>query len=170
MRFRLWAFKLLSTPLLWIPVALAVIWVALLAWKWPFTQSRVTAALQKEIGKPLHIGAFRATFLPLGYVVENIRFANSKKGDTFMKVRKVTIVASYLDLLFMRKSLQQVSVNGLHIAVPLSSSTSRQEDRSNHPTAPRFASINEIKMEDSLVEFLSPGTQEEPFKVAIRIL
>ncbi len=173
LRSRLWAFKPSFSPLLWIPVALAVIWIAILTWKWPFTQSRVETALQKEIGKPLQIGSFRATFLPLGYVVEDVKFVDSKNGDTPIAVRKFTVIASYADLLFMRKSLQQVAINGLHMAVPLTPTASQQEKGSSHPTAPRFSSIGEIKMDDSVIEFSSTGTQEEPFqeepfKVVIR--
>jgi len=166
---RLLAFRHWSS-LLWLLTVLVIIWMCILAWKWPFTRNAVVRSLQRGVGKPVHMGSFHPTFFPLGYIAEDVRFLNESPSSStpIVVVPKLTVTANYSDLFFMRKKVERISIVGLHIVIPSVPSATRNQSASTHHESPRFSAIGQVEIENSVVEFASPTPDADPFKISIK--
>ncbi len=144
-------------------------WIYLLVWKWPFTQKAVESALNKESLESVHIGSFHPTFFPLGYVAENVHFAgNAQKRAPEMTLRKLVIVASWLDLLTLTKRLDLVSIEGLRVIVPNVPASSSAAQSKSAP--PRFLEIGQVHVKNSSVELSPSESDPEPFSLTVQDL
>ena len=154
-------------------VFLGVVWTGVLIGLWPFTRKAVITALQKESGRRLQIGSFQATFFPLGYVAENLRFEtpSSEQGKPSFTVRKLAVVARYSDLYLMRKRVKRVFIAGLHLIVPedqRSPTTELKKASGGDDRRPRFSEIAQIELDDAVVDFLSADKDSDPFRMSFR--
>jgi hypothetical protein len=159
--------------IVWSLVALGAVWAGILVAKWPFTQGAVITALQNESGRSVRAGDFRATFFPLGYVAEDLRFEERmpKKSGPVFTIRKLAVVARYSDLLLMRKRVKQILISGLHIIVPAErpSASTQQQTAPGESTAPlRFSEIGQVKADDAVVEFRSSESDPSPLRITLK--
>ena len=149
-----------------------IIWISILIWKWPFSERAVAVALEHEALESVHIGAFHATFFPLGYVAENIRFAKDARSSSRaseITISKLVIVASWFDLLTMHKRLERVSLAGCRVIVPsLPPGSRKRSDAQSAP--PRFSEIEEVDLKDSSIEFAPSEPAGRPFSIAVKDL
>ena len=78
--------------------ALAVIYIAVIAANWPFTQQAVIDALQERSLRTVTIGHFSRTYFPPGCTAEDIRFLHRKHKEKqpLITVGKLVLVTSYL--------------------------------------------------------------------------
>ncbi len=154
----------------WTFLALAVIWMGILIWKWPFTRKAVTTSLQHEFQRTVRFGAFHPTFFPLGYVADDVRLVNegSENDQATITARRLVITAHYSDLLLMRKRVKLISVAGLRVTIPNTPPASRAKTPPTHQASPRFSEIGHIKLEDAAVEFKAPGSDLDPFKIVMK--
>ncbi len=149
----------------WGLFALLGIWIALLAWKWPFTRKAVIAGLEHESGRTVQIGAFHGKVFPPGYVAEELRLApSSKNGKEAVTARKLAIRASWSDLLLMRRRIQLASIVGLRMRIPARSESAT----GSHDTKPRFSEIGELKLEDAAFAFPSSDADSDPFTITLQ--
>lgn len=141
--------------------AIAAFWLCILAWKWPFTEKKVSTALQQDLHHPVRIGSFRSTLFPLGYVAESITFVDRDSGSGLpaASIRKLVVTARYSDLLLMRKRVRDVSLIGLRTMISKTATSSH--------TPPRFLEIGQVRIEDAVIEF-SSDSAGEPFRVAVK--
>ena len=139
--------------------ACVAVWLGVLLFNWPFAHTAVTAALAEESGKVVQIGAFRATFSPLGYSADDIRFYghNSSNHTPELTIRRLVVVAHPLDLLLLRKRIDRVLITGLRATIQGHGT----EDRK--PTPPRFSEIGEVRFEDAVIKFPTFESDPDPF-------
>ncbi len=143
-----------------------VIWLGVLLYNWPFTHAAVIAALQKESGKRVEIGAFRPTFSPLGYVADNIRIFDDGGNNRTPAVtlRQLVIVARPIDLLLLRRRVERVLIAGLRATLPSQSASDRK------PSPPRFLEIGQVRFEDAVLKFPILGSDTNPLTLTIQNL
>lgn len=151
--------------------ALAVIIsVAVVAAKWPFTRSKVTADLEAVMQGRVKIGKFRQTWFPPGCFAEDVTFTGygNLPNSVPITVRKLTIQSS-LDGLFTRH-ISIFQVDGVRAIMPnagylsawkqQNKSGSTQKQNSSSTIIDQFVAIN------SVLEF-SRNDGNQPLQFAI---
>ncbi len=108
---------------LWIPTAvaaLAIVYMAVIAMNWPFTQQAVIDALQERSLRTVTIGHFYRTYFPPGCTAEDIRFLHRKHKEKqpLITVGKLVLVTSYSRILTLQERLSLVRVMHMHVTVP----------------------------------------------------
>ncbi len=152
------SFRKWQRPLWWGLALLLTVWIALLAWKWPFTRKAVVTALEQESSRIIRIGSFHRTLFPPGYVAESLVLLKpAKEGEDPVPVRRMTVLARWSDLLLLRKRVERVSINGLRMRIPTGAPTQSQSKRAFGDNQPRFAEIGPVKLEDAA--FVFPSTR-----------
>ena len=154
----------------WVLCGLALAWLCIVAWKWPYTRSAVVTGLSHNMGRPVQIGAFHPTFFPLGFVAYDVRFIKTDPhhGPSTVTIHKAVVVASHLDTFLNRKRLKRILIVGLHVTIPSGPSTSEGKRSSSRHGPPKFTFIGQIDMQDSSIEFPSSDTDTSPFKVMVK--
>ncbi len=159
-------------PLLLGLAVLLVIWIGLLAWKWPFTRKAVVAALEHETARGVRIGSFHSTLFPPGYSAENLILLNptKPKGDQdSVTVKRLIVIARWSDILLLRKRIEQASISGLRmqiLAVP--PGLQSQSGRARENSQPRFAEIGQVKLEDAVFTFPLMQEDSDPFTITLQ--
>jgi hypothetical protein len=99
---------------------LAVIYTAVIAANWPFTQQAVIEALQERSLRTVTIGHFSRSYFPPGCTAEDIRFLHRKHKEKqpLITVGKLVVVTSYLRVFTLQKKLSLVRVMDMHVTVP----------------------------------------------------
>lgn len=87
---------------------------------WPFTEQNVIDILQERSLRSVTIGPFHRTYFPPGCIAEQIAFLHikDKNKPPLITIRRLRIAAGYLSFLLLEKRLENVRVEGLHVAVP----------------------------------------------------
>ncbi len=158
-------------PLLWGLAVLLTGWVALLVWKWPFTRKAVGAALQKETGRAVQIGSFQETLFPLGYSAGDILLAkpSTNPGQDPVTIRKLTITARWFDILLLRKRVVEASIAGLRMQIrTVSPGAQSQSSHATKATQPRFAEIDQFKLDDAVFAFPITEQDSDPFTITLQ--
>jgi hypothetical protein len=142
------------------------IWLGILLYNWPFSHKAVTAALEEESGKAVRIGTFRSTLSPLGYVAENVSFFpdGAAKDTAELTIRKLVVIARPLDLLLMRKRMEQVLVTGLRADIR------PQKEGGRKPAPPRFSEIGKVQFDDAVVKFPTVESDADPLTLTIKTI
>lgn len=107
--------------------ALVIIYIAVIAANWPFTQQRVIDSLQERSLRTVTIGHFSRTYFPPGCTAEDIRFLHRKRKEKqpLITLGKLVLVTSYLRVFTLQKKLSLVRVMDMHVTVPPHSLGSR---------------------------------------------
>src|SRR6478609_6819642 len=97
--FRWWMWASLAVA------SLAVIYIAVIAANWPFTQQAVIDALQDRSLRTVTIGHFSRTYFPPGCTAEDIRFLHRKHKEKqpLITVGKLVLVTSYHRVFTLQK-------------------------------------------------------------------
>lgn len=158
-------------PLFWGLAVLLTIWIGFLAWKWPFTRKAVVAALGQESARAVRIGSFHSTLFPPGYSAENVLLlkpAETKGGEGSVQIRKLIVVATWSDILLLRKRIEQATISGLRIRITaLPAGAQSQSEGATQNKQLRFAEIGQFKLEDAVFAFPLTQQDSDPFSLAL---
>jgi hypothetical protein len=152
--------------------ALAIIYVAVIAENWPFTQQAVIDALQDRSLRTVTIGHFSRTYFPPGCTAEDIRFwhRKHKEKQPLITVAKLVLVTSYQRVFTLQKKLSLVRVTDMHVTVPPT-----QPGQPN-PVMPLTYSksapairIDRIVADGAVLDFLSK-TGKKPYRLIVEKL
>src|SRR6185437_525215 len=84
----------------------AVIFLAIMAAKWPFTRQAMTKRLERASSAQVEMRGFHSTYFPFpGCVIDDVVFQQKtsapgqKPGDPFLTIRKLTIESTFAGLL-----------------------------------------------------------------------
>jgi AsmA-like protein len=159
-----------GTRILWACLFLLALWVTILACKWPFTRKAVLTSLTQQSGRRVEIGSFRETFIPPGYVAENITLtkAGAKQDKSAITMRKLVIAAKFSDLFLMRKQIERASISGARVRIPPQPGTQSKERPSASGHQLRFAKIGVVELEDSTAIFPSWEGDPDPFTITVQ--
>src|SRR5271156_1479203 len=140
---------------------------ALLFTHWPFSQQKVTQALQSSFPATVTFGSFRSIYFPHpGCEGTNVVFKGNGPPDgtpPMVTVEKFRIEAHYLDLLVRPGYLAKLVVIGFHIHVPpLGSSHQKSGWNSGSSTA----RIGEVVADGAVVE-IARADGHDPLVFAI---
>ena len=114
--------KSLKIPALCL-LALLVIGMSVLAWKWPFRRDAVIKELEDESLGKVTISSFHSTYFPRpGCVLDHVVFQHNPKPGTapLMTIEHVRIETSFLEL--FTRHLKLVRAVGMHVFIPPSGS------------------------------------------------
>ncbi len=157
--------------------ALAILgFVVVLASKWPFTRSKVTADLEGALHARVQIGKFHQTWLPPGGVAEDVTFTGNgtPSNSAPITVRKLTIRSSFHGLFTRHIALLQV--DGARVIAPnaeyfspgkqQSQSGPKQESGSAQEQSNSKTVVDQFIAVNSVLEF-SDGDGNPPLQFAI---
>ncbi|MBV9301435.1 MAG: hypothetical protein JOY62_05665 [Acidobacteriaceae bacterium] len=113
-------FPIWATRGLIVAALVLVIFIGILALKWPFTKQAVIDALQESSLHSVVIDQFHKTYFPPGCVAEQIKFLNLRHKDKppLITIQRLTIQGNYALLLTFQRRVSLVRVQGLRITVP----------------------------------------------------
>jgi hypothetical protein len=96
--------------------------ILLIAWRWPFSQPRITRSLQETFPATVTFQKFRPTYFPHpGCVAEGLAFkrlGSSLETPPIVTIQQFKIEAHYLDLLLRPGYLARIVAVGFQVHVP----------------------------------------------------
>ena len=125
----------------------------ILALHWPFSLQKVTQSIQENWSGKIAVQGFRRTWFPHpGCVLENVVLTRGSvsSGPPLVAIQRVTIQATYHDLLLRPGYISRIILEGLKISVPAEhdTSTSQQMSRSSKSST----RIGEVFTKDATLE------------------
>ena len=156
----------------WIPtvaIAAVMVYIAVVAMNWPFTQQAVINLLQQRSLRAVTVGRFYRTYFPPGCIAEDVRFLHRKHKEKppLITVRNLVLATSYARILLLEERLSLVRITDMHVTVPPST-----PGRPNpvmpltYSTSPASIKIDRIIADGASLEFLSKRG-EAPYRVII---
>lgn len=136
--------------------------VAVFAFAWPFTRSKVIANLEERMGGRVEIGKFHRTWFPPGCVAEDVTFTGygSLPNSIPITVRKLTIRGSFRGLLGRHISVFQA--DGVRVVAPSAGYFSGwKSPPDKHPVV-----VDQFIATGSLLE-ISQGKEKPSLQLAI---
>ena len=106
----------------WILLAvsiLAIIFLVIMAVKWPFTREAMTKRLERASSAQVEIRGFHSTYFPFpGYVAEEVVFrqkvpSGKKPVEPIITIRKFTIESTFSGLLSKPGRIRRIIADGL---------------------------------------------------------
>jgi hypothetical protein len=142
----------------WILLAvsiLAVIFLVIMAVKWPFTREAMTKRLERASSAQVEIRGFHSTYFPFpGCIAEDVVFrqkisaAGQKSGEPIITIRKFTIESTFSGLLSKPGRIRRIIADGLRIHVPKGGANLHgQEGSGSDQTI-----IEELRADNALLE------------------
>lgn len=142
----------------WILLAVSVCAVILLAMievKWPFTREGMAKRLERASSAQVEMHGFHSTYFPFpGCVAEDVVFrpktsgAGQKPADPIITIRKLTIESTFSGLLSKPGKIRRIIAEGLRIHVPQGGVNLHSEAGSNSDQT----IIEELKADNALLE------------------
>jgi hypothetical protein len=103
----------------------AVIFLAIMAVKWPFTREAMIKRLERASSAQVEMRGFHSTYFPFpGCIAEDVVFrekgsaAGQKQPEPIITVRKLTIESTFSGLLSKPGRIRRIIADGLRIQVP----------------------------------------------------
>jgi hypothetical protein len=156
----------------WIPTVLAagaILYLAVIAMNWPFTQQAIIDVLQERSLRTVTVGRFYRTYFPPGCTAENIRFLHRKHKEKqpLITVQKVVLVTSYSRILLLQNRLSLVRIIDMHVTVPPSAPGQPNPvmPLTYSKSAPSIK-IDRIIADGATLDFLSK-TAKKPYRLII---
>jgi hypothetical protein len=136
--------------------------VIMLGFKWPFTQSKITAQLERATQSTVTIGKFRRTFFPVGCVAEDVTFRDSKLLVTSspIRVKTLTMQATLSGLLIKHVALIHAEGADIETELPPRQSSGG----SQKPAQSQQVIVERIVLSNSVLQVIRNG---HPSKFAI---
>jgi hypothetical protein len=136
--------------LLLIGIALAVlalvVFVVILALRWPFREGAVIKHLEEAASGKVEIRAFRETYLPHpGCIAEGVTYRLAPNAPPFATVEKLAIQSNVIGL--FASHLSRIRAEGVHVYVPVSGSKEKFSGLSAGSTH-----IDEIDIHNAVLE------------------
>ncbi|HEY6181631.1 MAG TPA: hypothetical protein VIW67_05260, partial [Terriglobales bacterium] len=101
---------------------LAVMFLALMATKWPFTREAMTKRLERASSAQVEMRGFHSTYFPFpGCVADDVVFRQKtsapgeKQSDPIITIRKLTIESTFSGLLSKPGRIRRIITDGLRI-------------------------------------------------------
>src|SRR5579875_181096 len=157
---------------LWIPsfvIAGLMVYIAVIAMNWPFTQQSLINVLQERSMRTVTIGRFSRTYFPPGCSAEDIQFLHRKHKEKqpLITVRKLVLVTSYSRIFLLRERLLLVRIINMHVIVP--PNTPGQPNPVMPLTYSKSApsiKIDRIVADGAILDFLS-SAGKKPYRLLI---
>jgi hypothetical protein len=91
---------------------------ALLTVRWPYTQERVIAGIERATGGAVRLQHYRASVFPEpGCTIENLSIERPVR-QPIARAQKITFRSSWWSVLTFRKRVRRIEAEGLHLRIP----------------------------------------------------
>jgi hypothetical protein len=150
----------------WILLAVsicAVIFLAIMAAKWPFTREAMTKRLERASSAQVDIRGFHSTYFPFpGCIAEDVVFREKgsapgqKPSALIITIRKLTIESTFSGLLSKPGRIRKIIADGLRIHVPHEGANLHGEANSSGDQT----IIEELRADNALLELATGHTGE----------
>src|ERR1051326_3042073 len=151
----------------WILLAvsiLAVVFLAIMAAKWPFTREAMTKRLERASSAQVEMRGFHSTYFPFpGCVIDDVVFRQrtsapaQRPAEPIITIRKLTIESTFAGLLSKPGRIRRIIADGLQIHVPHGgASLHEQAGSGNDQTI-----IEELKADNALLELATGQTSDK---------
>jgi hypothetical protein len=149
----------------------AVIFLGLMAAKWPFTREAMTKRLERASSAQVEMRGFHSTYFPFpGCVAENVVFRQKtsapgqRPAEPIITIRKLTIESTFSGLLSKPGRIRTIIADGLHIHVPHGGASLHSESSSGSNQTKSSDSdqtiIEELRADDAVLELATGETGE----------
>jgi hypothetical protein len=135
--------------------------------RWPFTEQRVIAGLQRATGSDVQVVRFRKDFLPRpGCTIENVTVSRAS-AQPIARAQKLIIRTSWWTLLSFKKRVSHLRIEQLNVLIPV-----------NLPPSPHPAdsdslwgtAVDEVMADGATLEFASDEPAGKPLRFAFQRL
>jgi hypothetical protein len=141
----------------------AVVFLGIMAVKWPFTREAMTKRLERASSAQVEMRGFHSTYFPFpGCVAEDVVFrekasvAGQKPADPIITIRKLTIESTLSGLLSKPGRIRRIIADGLRIHVPHEGANLHSEASSGGDQT----IIEELRADNALLELATGHTGE----------
>ena len=151
----------------WILLAVsicAVVFLGIMAAKWPFTREAMTKRLERASSAQVEMRGFHSIYFPFpGCVAEDVVFrpkisaAGQKQADPIITIRKLTIESTFSGLLSKPGRIRRIIADGLRIHVPHGGANLHSEAGSGSDQT----IIEELRADNALLELATGQTGEK---------
>src|SRR6476661_2232863 len=142
----------------WILLAVsicAVVFLAIMAAKWPFTREAMTKRLERASSAQVEMRGFHSTYFPFpGCIADDVVFRQKtsapgqRPGDPFLTIRKLTIESTFAGLLSKPGRIRRIVADGLRLHVPHEGANLHSEANSGSDQT----IIEELRADNALLE------------------
>jgi hypothetical protein len=142
----------------WVLLAIsicAVVFLIIMAAKWPFTREAMTKRLERASSAQVEMRGFYSTYFPFpGCVAEDVVFrqktpaAGQKQPEPIITIRKLTIESTFSGLLQKPGRIRRIIADGLRIHVPHEGANLHSEAASDSDQT----IIEELRADNALLE------------------
>jgi len=143
-----------------VAVAVFIVAVGFLAWRWPFSREAVLKELEAASLSRVDVGAFHGTYFPRpGCILEHVTFQHNPKAGAppLITVEKLRIEGSFSGLFV--KHVRRVRAEGMHILIPLRGSDEHFETPKRSPVV-----IDDLIADGAILEVASSAVDKQPLK------
>lgn len=150
----------------WILLAVsicAVIFLAIMAVKWPFTREAMTKRLERASSAQVEMRGFHSTYFPFpGCVAEDVVFRQKssapgqKQPEPIITIRKLTIESTFSGLLSKPGRIRRIIADGLQIHIPHEGANLHSEAG----TGGDQTIIEEFRADNAVLELATGHTEE----------
>jgi len=150
----------------WILLAIsicAVVFLAIMAAKWPFTREAMTKRLERASSAQVEMRGFHSTYFPFpGCVADDVVFRQKtapgqRPADPIITVRKLTIESTFAGLLSKPGRIRRIVADGLLIHVPHGGVSLHSEASSGSDQTV----IEELRADNAVLELATGQTAEK---------
>lgn len=151
----------------WILLAVsicAVVFLGIMAAKWPFTREAMTKRLERASSAQVEMRGFRSTYFPFpGCIAEDVVFrqktssTGQKPPDPIITIRKLTIESTFTGLLSKPGRIRRIIADGLRIQVPHDGANLHGE---SGPASDQTI-IEELRADNAVLELATGQTGEK---------
>lgn len=142
----------------------AVVFLALMAAKWPFTRQAITKRLERASSAQVEMRGFHSTYFPFpGCVAEDVVFrqkassTGEKPTEPIITIHKLTIESTFAGLLSKPGRIRRIIADGLRIYVPQGgASLHEQTGQSSDQTI-----IEELHADNAVLELATGQSGEK---------
>lgn len=151
----------------WILLAVsigAVVFLGIMAAKWPFTREAITKRLERASSAQIEMRGFHSTYFPFpGCVIEDVAFRQKtsapgqRAAEPIITIRKLTIESTFAGLLSKPGRIRRVIADGLYIHIPQGGANLHEQ------TGPGSEQtiIEELKTGNAVLELVTGQTAEK---------
>lgn len=151
----------------WILLAvsiLAVVFLAIMAAKWPFTREAMTKRLERASSAQVEMRGFHSTYFPFpGCVIDDVVFrqktsaTGQRPAQPILTVRKLTIESTFAGLLSKPGRIRRIIADGLLLYVPQGGVNLHEQTGSGNDQT----IIEELKADNAVLELATGQTAEK---------
>ena len=158
----------------WILLAvsiLAVVFLAIMAAKWPFTREAMTKRLERASSAQVEMRGFHSTYFPFpGCVIDDVVFRQKtsapgqRPAEPIITIRKLTIESTFAGLLSKPGRIKRVIADGLRLHVPRGGVNMHEQTGSGGDKTSSGSDqtiIEELRTDNALLELVTGQTGDK---------